>query len=296
MARPQQSPRMRDHWRDEGNRGEDTNRSGRPRERSTGRRRSPAASRRPERERSIDVEVKIRGRATIEEARRLPSHKDNTGHNRDLDPHPRRRLSQSPQHQTQRERSHNRYDELNKDQYRQRSQHRESQRKYLDPHGRRRSRTRSPHRAPHRHRDRQRSPDPYHPRHTDRLEDSRARYRDTRPSRPSSPSGADYYKPVREESATPAGDFYIPSARRRRSRSPGLKDYRDTAPPRSNRSRDARSSYAEDDLFYHHRPRGKIFQNIPHKGLSGPISRTIRSTTKEAKTIPVTSGKRTSQD
>ncbi|KAL8997732.1 MAG: hypothetical protein Q9169_003061 [Polycauliona sp. 2 TL-2023] len=70
MARPQQSPRMRDHWRDEGNREEVTSRSARPRERSNGRRKSPASSRRQDRERSVDVDVKIRGRADIEASHR----------------------------------------------------------------------------------------------------------------------------------------------------------------------------------------------------------------------------------
>ncbi|KAL8772770.1 MAG: hypothetical protein Q9209_002115 [Squamulea sp. 1 TL-2023] len=120
MARPQQSPRMRDHWRDEGNREEDTSRSGRPRERSNGRRTSPAASRRRERERSIDAEVKIRGRASVEEAHRLPSTKHSTGRDRHFDPHFRRGLSPSPQRRKQREGLHHQSEDLSEDKFHQR--------------------------------------------------------------------------------------------------------------------------------------------------------------------------------
>ncbi|KAL8720813.1 MAG: hypothetical protein Q9225_002367 [Loekoesia sp. 1 TL-2023] len=50
---------MRDHWRDEGHRREDSVYRGRQRERSSDRRKPPAALKK--RERSIDVEVKIKG-------------------------------------------------------------------------------------------------------------------------------------------------------------------------------------------------------------------------------------------
>ncbi|KAL8999063.1 MAG: hypothetical protein Q9188_005974 [Gyalolechia gomerana] len=71
MARPQRSPRMRDHWRDEGHRREDSVYRGRHRERSSDRRKSSATLKK--RERSIDVEVKIKGRATAEEAHNISS-------------------------------------------------------------------------------------------------------------------------------------------------------------------------------------------------------------------------------
>lgn len=265
MARPQQSPRMRDHWRDEVDREEVTSRSGRPRERSSGRRRSPAPSERRERERSVELDVKIRGRASVEDSYRIPSHKRHTSKDRHRDPHPRRRASQSTQRRKPREGSYDGHEQLSEENHYQRRQYRGKQRSHLDFQGRRRSRTRSPHRAPHSYKDRERSPDPYHPRHIDRLPQSRARYRETYSSRPASPSGADHYKSGREDNPSTVGDFYIPSARRRRSRSPVVKDYRDTASSRNRRSpsstshhrQDVRSSYAEDDLFYYRGSREK---------------------------------------
>ncbi|KAL8726039.1 MAG: hypothetical protein Q9166_006984 [cf. Caloplaca sp. 2 TL-2023] len=253
---------MRDHWRDEGTRREDSSRRGRPQERSNGRRRSLAASR--QRERSTEVEVKIRGRANVEEAHRLSSHKHDRGKDQSSDPHRRRRISQSPLQRKQREGSYGDPNELSQDRYHQRSQHRADQRKQPDDHGRRRSRTRSPHRTAHSYSDRRRSPDPYHPRHTDRVVDSRVRYREPQASRLSSPSGADYYKPSRKDNASAAGDFYTPPNRHHRSRSPVVKDYRDTISykrrspiPRAKQTRDTCWSYPEDDLFFNHKPRAK---------------------------------------
>ncbi|KAI4186403.1 MAG: hypothetical protein L6R41_003521 [Letrouitia leprolyta] len=62
---------MRDHWRDEGHRREDSEFRGRHRERSSDRPKSSATLKK--RERSVDVEVKIKGRATLEEAHNLSS-------------------------------------------------------------------------------------------------------------------------------------------------------------------------------------------------------------------------------
>ncbi|KAL9059427.1 MAG: hypothetical protein Q9206_001476 [Seirophora lacunosa] len=70
---PQRSPRVRDHWRDEGPQREDSDYRGREPERSTDRWRSPVAAK--NRERSIDAEVKIKGRASIEAPRRHSPHR-----------------------------------------------------------------------------------------------------------------------------------------------------------------------------------------------------------------------------
>ncbi|KAL8698137.1 MAG: hypothetical protein Q9224_001989 [Gallowayella concinna] len=277
MARPQQSPRMSDHWRDEGNRREDSSLKGRSRERGNGRRRSPAASQ--QREGSVDVEVKIRGRASFGEAHSLSSYKHERGKDRGSDSHTRRRVSHPSHRRKQREGSYDHYKEVNDDTYYPRSQHRASQRQHRDDPGRRGSPTRSPPRLSHSYKDRQRSPDPHHPHRTDRVAGSRARYRESQPSRLSSPSGGRYYKTSPEDNASAVGDFYIPSARRRRSRSPVVKEYREkvsqkrrSSPARIDHRRDERSSYADDDLFYNHRPRAR--------GRSSSVARQPRASSK----------------
>lgn len=258
MAGPQRSPRMRDHWRDEAHRREDASYRGRQRERSTDRRSSPVTAKKSER--SIDVEVKIKGRASIEGGRRHSTHKQDRDKARKPSPYTERRSSPSLRRRRQREGSYEQRRGADDDHYRHRSHHQESRRQYPDD--RRRSRSRSPHRAAAPiYRERQRSPDQHYPRHTDLELNTRARYREPHHSRLSSPRRADY-RSVRPEDPSSAGDTYIPSARRPRSRSPAGKRY--TEPllherrypvPGSTRSRDAHRSYKEDDLFSNHRSR-----------------------------------------
>ena len=272
---------MSNHWRDEVNREDVTSRSGRPRERSSGTRRSPTASGRRERGGSLDLEVKIRGRADIGDSHRLPSNRYHTGKDWDRDQHPRRRRrSQSSERRKPREGSYSHYEAVREHQYRQHSRHRDYQ------YSRRRSRTRSPRHNSHGYKGRPRSPGPYHPRHTDRAPKLRSPYRATYSARPSSPAGADYRKFGREDNESAAGDFYIPSARRRSRRSPIVKDYRDIDTSHKRRSpvstshhlSDVRSTYAEDDLFYDHRPgERKTVPASPHLERASSWSRYPKS-------------------
>lgn len=243
---------MRDHWRDEGNRREEPDRWGRQRERSIDRRRSPAASRQPER--SIDVEVKIRGRASIAEGHRFASRKHEVARDRESSVHAQQRASRSPQRRKLREGSHEYYSGLSEERYRHRSHHHRTHKN--DAFDRRRSRTRSPHRK---------SPGPYPSRHTGRGFDTRTRHRGSHHSRPSTPRGADYYASSHEDNPSLAGDFYIPPTRRHPSRSPVGKDYRDidthkrrSPASRATHTRHRRPLFEEDDLFYNHPSRRRI--------------------------------------
>lgn len=263
MARSQRSPRMRDHWRDEGHRKEDTIYRGRQRERSIDHRSLPEAAK--QRERSIDVEVKIKGRASIGEAHRHPTPKHERDKARKPSPDTERRSGRSPHRQRQREGSYEHRWEVDEDRHRDRSHQRKSRRPHSDE--RRRSRSRSPHRvAATSYRDRQRSPISYHPRRTAPDLDTKRRYPGSHHSRPSSPSRAEYYSNRREGKPPLAGDTYIPSARRLRSRSPRTKDYKEPSKydrrspaPRDNHLKGSHRPRREHDLFDDYRPRTREY-------------------------------------
>ncbi|KAI4171685.1 MAG: hypothetical protein LQ343_004078 [Gyalolechia ehrenbergii] len=174
MARPQRSPRMRDHWRDEGHRREDSVYRGRHRERSSDRRKSSATLKK--RERSIDVEVKIKGRATAEEAHNISSRKPDKDQGRELSSYPEQRPSRSPRGRRLREGSYGRYKGSSRDRHRDPSRNRKVAGKRAD--NRKRSRSRSPRRAAAlSYRERQRSPDLFYSRHTNQHVDTRTRHR-----------------------------------------------------------------------------------------------------------------------
>lgn len=256
MARPQRSPRMRDHWRDEAHRRDDTNYRGRQRRRSLDRRSSPVAAKK--RERSIDVEVKIKGRATVEEALRHSSHKHDSDTGRKPSPYTNRHSSRSPHRRRQREGSYGHHKGVDDNNYRNSSHHQKNHKQHPDD--RRRSRSRSLQRtAAPSYRDRWRSPNHYHSRQTDPKVDTRTRYREPHHSRPTLPPRVDH-RPARREDLSLAADTYIPTTRRPRSRSPATKCYRESpihdrrSPvPRSTRPRDSYRFYEDDEIFSNHK-------------------------------------------
>lgn len=258
MARPQRSPRMRDHWRDEGHRREDSVYRGRHRERSSDRRKSSATLKK--RERSIDVEVKIKGRATAEEAHNISSRKPDKDQGRELSSYPEQRPSRSPRGRRLREGSYGRYKGSSRDRHRDPSRNRKVAGKRAD--NRKRSRSRSPRRAAAlSYRERQRSPDLFYSRHTNQHVDTRTRHREHQHSRLSSPRRADYHSLPHEDNASLGGDFYVPSTGRPRHRSPVGKGYRGeysherrSPVPRSARTKGSHRPFEEEDLFHNYIP------------------------------------------
>lgn len=255
---------MRDHWRDEDHRRDDSDRRDRQRQRSSDRPFSPVPLR--QQERNVDSEVKIKGRASLEEIPSLSSRKHESYRDRDPLSHAQRRSSRSPQRRNLKEGPNELYREVSEERGHYNNDHQRRYRRHPDD--RRRSRNRSPHRTSHSHRGRLRSPDPYHPRDSERDVDTKGRYKEARYSRPSSSHGAGHYPASREESHSLTGDFYIPSTRRR-SRSPVRKSHRDVVPsrkrspsPRISHRREARPPFEEDDLFYKHLPRRR--DRTPH--------------------------------
>lgn len=259
MARPQRSPRMRDHWRDEGSRREDFDYRGRQPERSTDRRRSPVAAKK--RERSIDAEVKIKGRASIEWPRRQSPHTYDTDKGRKPSRYPERRSSPSPRRRGQREGSYEHRRVVHKDRYRDHSHNRKSYRQR--PEDRRRSRIRSPYQAttldP---KDRPRSPNQSYSRHTGRDVDIRTSHREPRHSTLSPPPRAEYHSVRREDKSTSAGDTYLPAVSRPRSISPGVQKSRELSiigrrspVSRIGHPRGSHRSNEEFDRPYYHKSR-----------------------------------------
>ena len=250
MARPQRSPRVREHWRDDDNRGEGSDRWGRPRERSNERRRRPASR---QRERSIDDDVKIKASANIERSHRPVLRKYEADRHREPSEHAPRRGSRSPRRRKRREGSYDHYRDLSENRY---HHHTHRQRDHRPaPFDRRRSRSRSPYQTSQSYRERRESPALYTPRHTDRGSDTRTGYKKLYCSRPSTPRGANHHDPLPEDSV--AGDFYVPSARRHRSRSPFASEHRQvdahqrsSRAPRITHTIDRRPPLEEDDLFY----------------------------------------------
>lgn len=260
MARPQQSPRMRDHWRDEGHRRDHTNYRGRQRDSSLDRRSSPVAA--EKRERSIGVEVKIKGRATVEETHRHSSHIRDSDTSRKPSPYTKRQPSHSPHRRRQREGSYEHRRGVDDHNYRNPSYHRKIHRQHLDD--RRSSRSRSPHRAAApSYRDRRRSPNHYHSRQTDSETDTRTKYRGPHRSRPKLTPRADH-RPAHSEKPSLAADTYIPAARLPRSRSPASRYYREplthnrrSPVPRSTRPRNSHRSYEDDELISYYRTKSR---------------------------------------
>ena len=252
---------MRDHWRDEGQRREDTVYRGRHRERSNDRRKSPAAS--TKREPNFDVEVKIKGRAKHEEAHRRSVREDDKGKDQEPPPYTRKRSSRSPRSRRRREGSYEKHRGSSKDRRRDHSHHQNGHGRYTDD--RRRLQSRSPRQSfAHSFRERPRSPHPYHLSRTDHYVDKRTGNREQRHSRSSPPRQADYHSHPRGASPSLAGDFYVPSAARPRPGSPAIKDYRedrirDQRPsiPKTTRTKSSHRSYPEEDLFNNYPSRAR---------------------------------------
>lgn len=243
---------MRDHWRDEGHRREDSEFRGRHRERSSDRPKSSATLKK--RERSVDVEVKIKGRATLEEAHNLSSRKHDKVQDREHSSRPLQQPNRSPRSRRHREGSYERYQEFSGGRHRNLSHNRKNIRKHT--HDQERSRSRSPRRtATSSYRERQRSLDLFH---SHQHIDTRTRHREHRISRLSSPHRTDYHSLPHDGDG---GDLYGPSSGRPRHRSPVGRVYRGdygrerrSPAPRSARHRGTHQPFEEEDLFLNYKP------------------------------------------
>lgn len=250
---------MRDHWRDEGPQREDSDYRGREPERSTDPWRSPVAAK--NRERSIDAEVKIKGRASIEAPRRHSPLRHDTDKGRKHSSYRARRSSPSPRGRRHREESYEHRRVVDEDRYRDNSSRRKSHRQR--PEDRRRSRVTSPYRAtaPN-HRDLQRSPSQYYSRHTGRKVDTRTSHPESQHSTLSPPPRAEYHSLRREDNSTSARDSRLPAVRRPQSSSPGVQGFaeasnidRRSPVSRTGRPRGSHRSYEEDNFPYYHKSR-----------------------------------------
>lgn len=193
------------------------------------RRRSPTAS---HRESSVDIGVKIKGRATKNTPPRasLKRHSPDRG---------RRTYTNSNHSPGRHGRGTESFDRHRDQKYHRRERSHQRQPDSELSHPRRRRRTRSPHHKLVSHRDSQRDRSPVFSRYLDRVT-SPSRRREAREQSQSS-LRADYYAPSREENLTSAGDSYVPTSRRHRSRSPPFELSRDLIRGRR-RSRSPRPS------------------------------------------------------
>jgi len=221
---------MRDQWRaDDDNR---LYRDHRERERPERRARSPTSSRRPG---ATDFGLKIKGRATAESSDRPVTTKRERDIKAAHSPSPRRGQSKVLPHSPRRRvngEGFKRERELSEGRLSRRSRARDHS---PSPKPRRRPRSISPEQRRHsEHHERRRSRSP---RQTDRGVNPTDRRRE-RAHTPQYSPRRDQYLPPRDRHPTPqdrsGGDSYVPSARRRRSRSPEQHDHYRPAVSRRN--------------------------------------------------------------